>query len=102
MPLPSLLAWLLNRQAVLISSVLLNGFSLICGKVIRRYETPSAVLINPHKFLELPVERIAKAEIICYLFNTTWLATMAHKSAPKDMGNDKMNDGAFWAVHCNI
>ncbi len=41
MPLPSLLAWLLNRQAVLISSVLLNGFSLIYGKEIRRYETPS-------------------------------------------------------------
>ena len=46
-------------------------------------------LIITHKFLEPPVERIAKAEIICCLFNTTWLVTMARKSVPKDVGNDK-------------
>ena len=41
MLLPSLLVWLLNRLAVLISSVLLNVFSPICGKEIRSHKTPS-------------------------------------------------------------
>ena len=51
--------------------------------------TPIFVLIITHKFLEPPAERIAKAEIIRGLFNTTWLVTMARKSVPKDVGNDK-------------
>ena len=49
------------------------------------------MLIITHKFLEPPVERVAKAEIIRFLFNTTWLVTIARKSVPKDMGNDKLH-----------
>lgn len=30
-----------------------------------------------------------QAEIIRSLFNTIWLVTMARKSVPKDVGNDK-------------
>jgi len=48
------------------------------------------MLIITHKFLELPVERDAKAEIMSCLFNATWLVTMARKNVPKDMGNDKV------------
>jgi hypothetical protein len=51
-------------------------------------------LIITHKFLEPPVEGDAKAEIILYLFNTTWLATVVRKNIPKDMGNDKMGMGS--------
>ena len=53
------------------------------------FATPYHDLIITHKFLEPPAERIAKAEIIRGLFNTTWLVTMARKSVPKDVGNDK-------------
>jgi len=41
MLLPLLLAWLLSKLVVLISSVLLSVFSLICGRGIPSYETPS-------------------------------------------------------------
>jgi len=47
-------------------------------------------LIITHKFLEPPVERAAKAEIIYCLFNVTWLVTMARKNVLKDTGNDKL------------
>ena len=46
-------------------------------------------LIITHKFLEPPVERDAKAEIIPCLFNATWLATTICKNASEDVGNDK-------------
>src|SRR6266849_7923444 len=46
-------------------------------------------LIITHKFLELPVERDAKAEIMPCFLNATWLVTMARKNIPNDMGNDK-------------
>ena len=47
------------------------------------------ILIITHKFLEPPVERDAKAEIMPCLFNATWLATVVCKNVPKDVGNDK-------------
>jgi hypothetical protein len=50
-------------------------------------------LIITHKFLEPLVERDAKAGIISYLFDATWLATIACKNVPKDMGNDKAPAG---------
>ena len=59
-------------------------------EVVRDF-LPSVGLIITHKFLEPPVERVAKAEIIRFLFNTTWLVTIARKSVPKDMGNDKLH-----------
>jgi hypothetical protein len=69
-------------------------------------------LIITHKFLEPPVERGAKAEVIRWLFNATWLATMARKNVPKDMGNDKFQAAGLaagcgkekgmsrWRNHC--
>ena len=48
------------------------------------------ILIITHKFWEPPAERITKAEIISGLFHITWLVTMARKSVPKDVGNDKI------------
>jgi hypothetical protein len=50
-------------------------------------------LIIPHKFLEPPVEREAKAENMPCLFNATWLTTMVCKNVPKDVGNDKRYGG---------
>jgi len=52
-------------------------------------------LIITHKFLEPPVERVAKAEIMHCPFNATWLVTIARKNVPKDMGNDKFKDRGF-------
>ena len=63
-----------------------------------RVGSPCIYLIITHKFLEPPAERIAKAEIISGLFNTTWLVTMARKSVPKDVGNDK----AFIQERCHV
>ncbi len=76
---------------------------LLCRKIFPCAQAPKAVgpfiprlkdLIITHKFLEPPAERIAKAEIIRGLFNTTWLVTIARKSVPKDVGNNK-KDGGF-------
>jgi hypothetical protein len=50
------------------------------------------MLIITHKFLEPPVERDAKAELMAYPFDATWPATMVRKNSPKDMGNDKARD----------
>src|SRR2546430_1438393 len=44
---------------------------------------PYPSLIITHKFLEPPAERIAKAEIIRSLFDTTWLVTITRKSVTK-------------------
>src|SRR2546430_6396386 len=56
-------------------------------------DNPQHPLIITHKFLQPPVERDAKAEIIPCLFNATWLATTICKNASEDVGNDKSIPG---------
>jgi hypothetical protein len=50
--------------------------------------------------LEPPVEGDTKVEVMPYLSNATWLATMVCKNvAAEDIGNDKINDGEISVVY---